>query len=933
MALSDPDRPGLDPKAHLPPSLSDLNIDHSPFESVFPILLCPPRLPSTVLTTSRPSPQQHNYKDPTPDSTAAKNESAHQQNSIANVHDFATPPTNGIHSSSSPLNNTQSSFEIQSSVTGSIDTVATTTVSPPSTKNLVPDETALSAESQIQAEPADPILPVPQQPLSDTRSPVQPQIMDNALDTVASDMRTEPLRSAPSTDSALADENPSSSGPYVSALSSETAAADNHASLGSPNEGGLPAPEVQPPLSGDVKSTANESENLKKQAEVTPSSSSPTDGPSLVAERSEQTVLPGTVPPDESLHTQNAAEDQIMSDAPPPATKTGRAREEDEAEDAPAAKRSKTEEEAQGDGFKIPDRPQIDTTVASHAHSTQSSPSPMTKPRQKHLQKTISNIKRIQAAKPFLVPVDTVALKIPTYYDIIKRPMDLKTLEENLRTEKYSTVDALVTDFNQIVQNAQAFNGDHHPVTLSAFSMRESFEKGMAALPSAEVSEVGLSKKKAPDPMPVRPPQARRESRSSLPGSARSPGSATSPQTFALGPEGVPLIRRDSTIDGRPKREIHKPAPKDLPYTNQKPKKKKFQRELKFCDHVLKEISKQKYTPFYYPFSAPVDPVALNIPNYLSIVKKPMDFGTMRQRLDRGEYENAKEFEADARLVFKNCYLFNPENDPIHRFGKQLEAVFNEEWSKKREWLEENTPSSGQRSPASSGDEESDEEDDDDDEDDVQLEIVSKLQKQIAEMSKQVEMITSGAKKKTPPTVGKKAAKPPKAVKKEIKKPAPAPSKADKKGATKTAKKDKAPYVTYEQKQDISNRINSLTETKMTQALAIIRNNMPTLKGVQEDEIELDIDELSNDVLYKLLLFVRKNAPRPEDQATPTAALASTAAPARKKNKPMTKHEQEARIAQVQSGLSAFQKGVAGNSRTYYCSLSSGGNANPSSSE
>lgn len=80
------------------------------------------------------------------------------------------------------------------------------------------------------------------------------------------------------------------------------------------------------------------------------------------------------------------------------------------------------------------------------------------------------------------------------------------------------------------------------------------------------------------------------------------------------------------------------------------------------------------------------------------------------------------------------------------------------------------------------------------------------------------------------------------------------------------------------------------------------------MKGVQDDELELDIDELSDEVLWKLLQFVRKHVPRAEDsspQRPPPAA--SSAAPTRKKNKPMSKHEQEARIAQVQSGLSAFQ--------------------------
>ena len=83
-------------------------------------------------------------------------------------------------------------------------------------------------------------------------------------------------------------------------------------------------------------------------------------------------------------------------------------------------------------------------------------------------------------------------------------------------------------------------------------------------------------------------------------------------------------------------------------------------------------------------------------------------------------------------------------------------------------------------------------------------------------------------------------------------------------------------------------------------------------QGVQEDEIELDIDELSNDVLHQLYKFVKKYAPRATDSPEPRPVPVQTAAaPTRpKKNKPMSKNEQEAKIQEIQGKLSRFQKGV-----------------------
>ena len=650
------------------------------------------------------------------------------------------------------------------------------------------------------------------------------------------------------------------------------------------------------------------------------------------------------------LQSQHSGNDEEMRDAPPSSPgKIARSRDDEDLDDGPATKRSRTDEDGSAvPEFKVPDLPPLSTTeIGTQSEEPRVDNSqPITKTQHKFLLKGIQNIKRTKDATPFSVPVDFVALNIPNYPNIITKPMDLRTMEEKLKSGQYTSVDAFVADFNQIVENSATFNGHEHPVTLSARKIKDTFDKQISNLPSPDVVEPSSADKKAKKAAAAPATKAaapRRESRSSLGGNARSPTAAAagSPQTFALGPQGVPLIRRDSTSgDGRPKREIHPPPPRDLPYANQKPKKKKYQWELKFCQEVMNEMNKPKYQGIGYPFYNPVDPVALNIPHYHKVIKKPMDLGTISSKLKGGQYENAKEFEADTRLMFQNCYKFNPPNDPVNGMGKQFEGVFDEKWAEKRQWLEDHVPASGPQSPGSSPEpdeeEEDEEEEEEEEEEENQLTI---LQKQIAAMSKQVEMIQK--KKTSPPASGKKANKGSKAVKKEVKKSSSvAPIKSDKKGPSKPTKKDKAPYVTYEQKQDISNRINSLPESKMATALKIIRDNMPNLKvqfeilvydtilnylvhwheinldqGVQEDEIELDIDELSNEVLFKLLGFVRKYAPRPEDSPPPRQqpTAPSTAAPSRpKKNKPMSKTEQEARISEINGRLAQFQNPAPG---------------------
>jgi bromodomain-containing factor 1 len=80
---------------------------------------------------------------------------------------------------------------------------------------------------------------------------------------------------------------------------------------------------------------------------------------------------------------------------------------------------------------------------------------------------------------------------------------------------------------------------------------------------------------------------------------------------------------------------------------------------------------------------------------------------------------------------------------------------------------------------------------------------------------------------------------------------------------------------------------------------------------VQETEIELDIDELPNEVLLMLLKYVKKHAPAVLEEEEPEPTPPPTTAPSRpKKNKPMSKYEQEAQINMLQGSLSRFQGGA-----------------------
>ncbi|KAL4803655.1 Bromodomain-containing protein [Aspergillus unguis] len=588
--------------------------------------------------------------------------------------------------------------------------------------------------------------------------------------------------------------------------------------------------------------------------------------------------------------------DQEMRDAPPSPTKLSRER-EIEPDDEPSAKRTKIDTEGLGD-FKAPELP----TPATEGQSDvgMNGDSTFTRVQHRFLVKAIQNLKRLQDARFFKQPVDPVKLNIPAYFQIIKEPMDLGTIEQKLKNNAYQSPQSVVNDFDLMVQNALTFNGPDHIVSVEGRKLKATFDRQMVNLPRPDEVEEKKTKKFGP-----KTSAARREPRTSLGQSpARPAGESPQATTFALGPEGLPLIRRDSTtVDGRPKRSIHPPK-RDLPYST-KPKKKKFQWELKFCQETLDELYKTKHYATVFPFYYPVDPVALNIPTYHSIIKKPMDLSTVSSKLQTGQYENAKEFELDVRQIFKNCFKFNLKGDPTYVAGENSEAIFNAKWSQKDRYLAAHEPQPDQHSAESSSEESDDDDEGTDDEED---EAINRLKKQIADMSQQLEAMTS-KKKKTPPKKSK-------SKKKDAKKSSGVSAgKKDKKSGGKSSKSEKPRYVTYNEKQIISNGISSLPDKKMQEALKIIQSNVPSLKGTQETEIELDIDELPNDVLWMLLKFVKKNAPHVMDDEEASSPVAPNAAPPKpKKNKPMSKYEQEAQINMLESNLSRFQGGGSGRS-------------------
>lgn len=116
-----------------------------------------------------------------------------------------------------------------------------------------------------------------------------------------------------------------------------------------------------------------------------------------------------------------------------------------------------------------------------------------------------------------------------------------------------------------------------------------------------------------------------------------------------------------------------------LPYTAQQFDYHSSSRAFQECRTIVAYLRRH---PKAMAFLEPVDPVALGIPEYFNVVKKPMDIATLSDKLEKGQYSNIPPsqamgrnpvtrmlngpFRRDLERIFDNAMMFNPPDDWIY---------------------------------------------------------------------------------------------------------------------------------------------------------------------------------------------------------------------------------------------------------------------------
>jgi len=216
------------------------------------------------------------------------------------------------------------------------------------------------------------------------------------------------------------------------------------------------------------------------------------------------------------------------------------------------------------------------------------------------------------------------------------------------------------------------------------------------------------------------------------------------------------------------------------------------------------------------PFHRPVDPVALKCPDYLNIIKTPMDLGTALARLEgrggRRAYARPHDFRDDVRLMFSNCRTYNKAGTPVRRMGDALCELWERKW-------------------AGSG---------------VEAKWAAE-----AERQKDEDLDLAGA----PPAVLKA-----RALDRDLRRLTDAARAAGEPPPPRPARGDERD-MTFDEKRRLSAALGALPADKLAAALDIVAAGVPGLGLGGEAEVEVDVDALPRETLWALDAFAAAALP------------------------------------------------------------------------
>mmetsp|Transcript_37373 Transcript_37373/g.111975 ORF Transcript_37373/g.111975 Transcript_37373/m.111975 type:complete len:295 (-) Transcript_37373:438-1322(-) len=82
------------------------------------------------------------------------------------------------------------------------------------------------------------------------------------------------------------------------------------------------------------------------------------------------------------------------------------------------------------------------------------------------------------------------------------------------------------------------------------------------------------------------------------------------------------------------------------------------------------------------PFREPVDWRGLELYDYPKIIKKMMDLGTVKRKIERAQYRSAYECAEDIRQIWTNCKMYNADGSDFFLLAESFSRRFEDRYKK-----------------------------------------------------------------------------------------------------------------------------------------------------------------------------------------------------------------------------------------------------------